>query len=114
VSLEQQLAEVAERANSAPRFEHPGRSYLLAISPTSAIFELSRPPLGITPSLVWPDDRAWCVTTEIDFDSTLVGCSEECAAALVANDRLEALLVPPDGRLDIGGDELNPPSEGAP
>jgi len=65
------------------------------------------PPLSITPSLVWPDDRAWCVATETDFDSTLVGCSEECAEALVADERLEALQVPPDGRLDIDGDELN-------
>jgi hypothetical protein len=64
-------------------------------------------PWSLTPSLAWPDDRSWCLATEIDFDSTLVACSEKCAAALLADDRLEALEVPPEGRLDIEGDALN-------
>ena len=113
-SLEQQLTEVAERVNRAPRFAHPGRSYLLAKSPISGVCELGRPPLRITPSLVWPDDRAWCVGTEIDFDSTLVACGRACATALLSEEGLEALRVPPHGRLDFEGDELNPPSQGAP
>lgn len=75
---------------TVPRFEHPERSYLLAKGPLSSICKLRRPPLSITPSLVWPDDRAWCVATETDFDSTLVGCSEECAGAVVADERPEA------------------------
>jgi hypothetical protein len=107
--LELQLTLIAERVRDAPRFHHPKRSYLLAKSPASAICQLARPPLHITPGLVWPDDTAWCAATEIDFDSTLVACSEECAEALVMDEGLEALRVPPDGRLDIGGDELNPP-----
>ncbi len=48
-----------------------------------------------------------CVATEIDFDSTVVAASEECAAALLADDRLEALAVQPEDRLAIGGDVLN-------
>jgi len=31
----------------------------------------------------------------------------ECANALLADDRLEALRVQPDDRLDFGGDVLN-------
>ena len=101
------LAELAARVQAAPRFEHPNRSYLLARAPVSAAAELATFPLNISPSLAWPDDRAWCVATEIDFDSTLVAASEECAAALLADDRLEVVQVQPDDYLNIGGDRLN-------
>jgi hypothetical protein len=101
------LTALATRVHAAPLFEHPNRSYLLARAPVSAVAELSRFPLNITPSLAWPDDHAWCVATEIDFDSTVVAASAECAAALLADDRMEALPVHPDDRLDIGGDVLN-------
>jgi hypothetical protein len=101
------LTELAARVQAAPRFVHPSRGYLLARAPVFAGAELSRYPLGITPSLAWPDDHAWCVGTKIDFDSTLVAASEECAAALVADDRLQALRIHPEDRLDIDGDVLN-------
>jgi hypothetical protein len=47
------------------------------------------------------------VGSEVDLDSTLVACSEECATALLAIDGLEALPVNAGDRLDIGGDVLN-------
>jgi hypothetical protein len=81
------VADLEERVRQAPLFEHPHRRCLLARTPYSAVGELSR--LSITPSLGWPDDHAWCVATEIDFDSTLVGCSKECASALLTDDRLK-------------------------
>jgi hypothetical protein len=107
--METELLEVAERVRRSPRFNHPGRSYLLAKSPCAAISELTHYPLGVTPSLAWPDDRAWFVGCEIDFDSTLIATSEECAAALLSDDRLETVVVRPEDRLDIGGDVLNLP-----
>lgn len=100
---------VVRIVQQTPRFDHPGRSYLLAQGPCESAHELGRFGLHITPSLAWPEDRAWCVASEVDFDSTLVGASEECAAALLADDRIETLLVQPDDRLDSGGDTLNPP-----
>jgi len=100
--------DAAEAIKRAPVFHHPGRSYLLAKAPCTAICKLGRWPLGTTPNLVWPDDRAWCVGSEIDFDSTLVATSEECAAALLADQRLETVLVRERDRLDDGGDVLNP------
>lgn len=102
-----QRAELAARARQAPTFDYPGRSYLLAKAPSWAICKLSLFPFQVTPNLVWPDDRAWFVGSEIDFDSTLVACSEECAAALLANDELEALPIKAEDRLDIGGDAIN-------
>ena len=104
---DRELAELGARIAASPRFEHPNRSYLLARTPITAVTKLSRFAYGITPSLAWPDDFAWCVATEMDFDSTLVAASEECPNALLADDRLETLRVQPEGRLDIGGDALN-------
>jgi hypothetical protein len=43
------------------------------------------------PSIWWPDDRAWCVATEIDFRWTYVAGSRELVDALVADERFEAL-----------------------
>lgn len=35
------------------------------------------------PNLVWPADRSWCLATEVDFDSTVVGGSATLIAAVV-------------------------------
>ena len=51
-------------------------------------------------------DRAWFVATEIDFDSTLVGCTRACATALLASE-LEVMEVSAETRLDIDGDTVN-------
>jgi hypothetical protein len=102
--------EAADAVRAAPRFHHPGRDYLLARGSCAAVCLLGSRPLSITPNLVWPEDRAWCVATEIDFDSTLVAATHECAHTLLADDRLEALEVGPADRLDHGGDLINPPA----
>jgi hypothetical protein len=53
-------------------------------------------PAAQTPNLVWPDDRAWVMVSEVDFDSTIVGGSAELVAALVADPNLEAAEIPAD------------------
>lgn len=49
------------------------------------------------------------VASEIDFDSTIVATTTAGAETLLNAEGLEALLVPSDGRLDIGGDDINVP-----
>lgn len=105
--LNSALAYLAQRVDDAPRFEHPGRKYVLARTPCRSVCELIHPPVDVTPSLVWPEDRAWLVGSEIDFDSTLVAGSEECITALLSDYELEIVRVEPEGRLDIDGDVLN-------
>ena len=98
-----------------PRFEHPDRTYLLGRGPIGMASELDRHPLapgswqtlGLPPQIWWPEDRAWVVASEIDFDSTLVATTIAGAEALIACEGIEALLVPSDGRLDFNGDDLN-------
>lgn len=77
--------------------------------------ELARPPwfnedFGRTtpsPNLAWPRDRSWCLATEIDFDSTLVGGSAELIAAVVQSQELEAVEVTPSTNLSSEGDTVN-------
>ncbi len=57
------------------------------------------PPAALSPSLVWPRDRAWVLVSEVDWDSTVVGGSAELVAALVADPEVEALPLPADARL---------------
>ncbi len=62
-----------------------------------------------SPQLTWPSDHAWCVATEVDFDSTLVGGSHDLITAVVADRALEALPIDPDGRLTSDTDTINDP-----
>lgn len=60
-----------------------------------------------SPNLLWPEDRSWCLATEIDFDSTLVGGAAALVDALVASPAVEAYAVPPGGDLSLDGDQVN-------
>lgn len=60
-----------------------------------------------SPNLWWPEDRAWCVASEIDFDSTLVAGSAALVAALVDHPDLEAFEVAPGDSLRADADHVN-------
>lgn len=97
----------------APTISLPGREYYLYRGSIDVVPRFEFIPGSLqTPNMWWPQDRAWFVGTEIDFDSTLVACSARCANALLASN-LEALEVLPEDRLDVAGDMMNPP-EGQP
>jgi hypothetical protein len=49
-----------------------------------------------SPNLWWPDDRAWCVASEIDLAWTYVGGTEALINDILANSQLEAQLASPD------------------
>lgn len=89
---------------AAPRLELPDRTYLLLAGPLDAVGELSQPPgepvsWAQSPALLWPEDRAWCVATEIDYDSTLVGGTRAAVEAVLADPLLEAFEVQPSDSL---------------
>ncbi|MGH8919035.1 MAG: hypothetical protein ACRD0H_12055, partial [Actinomycetes bacterium] len=75
--------------SKAPTFNLPWRDYFLLVGPVSAAVQsLSGPLLSAvmfrSANLWWPDDRSWCVATEVDMDCTYVGGSAECVADLLA------------------------------
>jgi hypothetical protein len=88
----------------------PNRGYYLARGPLAAAIETV---YGITwayqsASIWWPDDRAWCVATEVDFDWTYVGGSTECIAAILSSPDLEALPARLSDGVTYASDPINP------
>lgn len=59
-------------------------------------FHAESGPLFDFPALLWPEDRSWYLSTEVDYNSTLVGGSEEFVDALLAHKSIEALPIGPD------------------
>ncbi len=60
-----------------------------------------------SPNLWWPEDHAWAVASEIDFDSTVVGGSRELVQELLTTPGLEAYGVHRGSDLTAGGDTVN-------
>jgi hypothetical protein len=95
---------------SAVSFQLPSRGYHLLGGPLTASMESTDdfPAVFRSASLWWPDDRSWLVATEIDLESTYVGCSADCANALLAARELEAFAIDPTSRIDWYSDPVNP------
>jgi hypothetical protein len=79
-----------------PRVELPGRNYALFAGPLAALPSLIEAQDGHSPNLWWPDDRAWCVATEIDLAWTYVGGPARLISGTLANPGLEAQPASPD------------------
>jgi hypothetical protein len=84
-----------------------GREYLLLRGPLDAVSTFHLGLFFLPPNFWWPQDRAWCVATEIDFDWTYVGGSRELIDAVLGTDGLEALETTIDARGDAEGDLVN-------
>lgn len=98
---------------AGPRFRIPQRDYFLFEGPVAAAPELGwNSPGGYfhpqSPNIFWPHDRAWCVATEIDLDSTYIGGSEALARALLAEPQLETWRVRADDPISADSDSVNP------
>jgi hypothetical protein len=72
-------------------------------------WECSRPGQeGPYTSLIWPEDRAWVIASEEDWDSTIVAGSRALVDSVLADDRYEAFQVHDGDDLSWDGDHLNP------
>jgi hypothetical protein len=92
---------------------HGDRGYILLTGPLHAASHLGYHPdpdwfIPQSPNLFWPADQAWCVATEIDFDSTLVGGPSELIQQLMNDPALDAWPISPDDSLAADADVLNP------
>jgi hypothetical protein len=97
---------------SHPRLVLPGREYMLLSGPLSAVGKIGDPG-GLrgfeprSPNLFWPADHSWCVASEIDFDSTLVGGTTELIRAILDEPGLDAWSVGPEDSLAYDADLIN-------
>ncbi len=93
---------------TGPKFALPYRSYHLFGGPLQDATQLGywvsadcfHPQ---SPNLMWPNDHAWCLATEIDFDTTLVGGSQDLVADITASPHLEALAISPEAAVGMPG-----------
>lgn len=65
------------------------------------------PPRALSPNILWPEDHAWVLVSEIDFDSTIVAGSVDLIRELCADGELEALLIPEGTDLTWDADLVN-------
>jgi hypothetical protein len=83
-----------------PLVELPWREYRLLTGPLDAALEVGRFYGDVfdphSPNLIWPDDHAWCVATDVDLHSTYIAASRAAAADVLADSRLETLAAGPD------------------
>ena len=98
----------------APRFETPGRAYYLSRGRIEDALRIGSWAtedwfLPRSPNLFWSDDRSWCVASEIDFDSTLLGGPNDLIDEVLRCDDLEAWPVGPLDSLARDGDMINQP-----
>ncbi|MGH3691177.1 MAG: hypothetical protein ACRDT7_13555 [Microbacterium sp.] len=114
---------LSREISEGPRFELPGRGHVLfSASPRSfadpdwvlrapwrdlPAEEHGFPPSAQSPSLLWPEDHAWVMVSEVDFDSTIVAGSPELIAAICADARIEALPVAEGTALTWDADAVN-------
>jgi len=98
-------------ARDAPVVDIPARRLHLLTGPITAVHRsLVTPPGWQSPILWWPDDRAWCVETEVDFMSTYFGGMRACIAELTGHPDLEVAEVRPADGVNWPSDEVNPRS----
>ena len=98
----------------------PGWEYWLFRGPIhGAISGLH--PTSEPANIWWPEDRAWCVVTHVDFPETYVGGTQACIDRILIHSNwywgnkssmrfssLEALQISLDARVDAQGDSINP------
>jgi hypothetical protein len=109
---EEKEAAARERRHAAARFTLPDRGMQLYGAPLGAVAspEFLEPigRAGHSPNLWWPDDRAWCVGSEIDLMTTYVGGTHDCIEAVLAEPALEALPASVDQLVTWEADTINP------
>jgi hypothetical protein len=100
-------------AERARLLRHPvGREYVLLSGPLTRMPVLAEADAWgevwpQSPNLLWPADETWCLASEIDFDSTLVGGTEDLIGALLAAPGLDSWRVRAGDSLAYDGDLLN-------
>lgn len=105
-----------QRGLQGPVFEWPGRSFHLMTASVRLFADPAWldaadletwPGAGHTPQMLWPEDRAWVLATEIDWDATIVAGSRDLVERIVADDRFEAFEVGVDDDLSWAGDVVD-------
>jgi len=88
-----------------PKVRHCYRNYYLLRGSLAAYGDCPD-----APSYWWPDDRAWCWSTDIDFDWGYLGGLAACVNEVLAEPVLDAQPTRPDNPARAGMDTINDPT----
>jgi hypothetical protein len=94
---------IEERESGAQIHYPEDRDYFVSSGPIEAVSFFD----DLGPNIWWPDDRTWCVASEIDLPATYVGGSAQSIERLLAAEELEVLPVSVNDRVDVEADEIN-------
>ena len=92
--------ELPPPGQGPPRAHLPYRDCILFSGAVERATSFRSPPWFQSPTLWWPDDRAWCVASEIEGYSTYIAATSPCMDALAAEDGLELVVTSPDSEVD--------------
>jgi hypothetical protein len=87
---------------AGPRVQLPGRAYLLF---KGSVVRARGWEDG--PNLWWPEDRAWCVASEIDFPYTYVGGSKALIDDILRHPDLESMPATVEDGVNASSDKIN-------
>ena len=90
-------SEVVEKVSGWPVLERPWRSYDMYRGPLAGAMSFTNAGgMFVTPSLWWPRDQSFFLSSEIDLPWTYVAGSRELITALRGESRLDVVEVSPD------------------
>lgn len=98
----------AKTRSPSPAVNLPHRGYYLFRGQLTDIEESFGADSWISPSLWWPDDRSWFVSTEIDLPSSYLGGTADCVATVLADPNIEAMRAQCSDRIGYDADLVNP------
>ena len=103
------FGSLTEAQRTAPAIEAPGRRWHLFRAPLDHLEQSFVDGFdNQTANLAWPEDRSWCLATEIDAEVTYVGGNKELISAILEASDLEAVPAQLDERLASLRDVLTP------
>jgi hypothetical protein len=89
--------------DDGPKVRHPMRNYFLLKGPLRAFDAFP-----CAPDYWWPDDRAWCVCTDTDFEWAYLAASAACIDEALSRPIIDALRTQPENPARYGMDVMNP------
>ena len=103
------FGSLTDGQRAAPSIEAPGRRWHLFRAPLDHLERSFEDGFEHQPAnLAWPEDRSWCLATEIDAEVTYVGGSKDLISAILEEPGLEAVPARLDERLARLSDVLTP------
>jgi hypothetical protein len=94
--VQRAAAETHRKLNALSQLRTQAREYFLFTTRLDEVSSFAINGFPETPSIWWPEDRAWCVATDVDGYDSYVGGSQACIEAVLASDFLRAGPIAPD------------------